>query len=345
MAAYKLEMEATIGYDNYSNIKPKITLEGEDLQKIINIGLTGVSQVSKQVQNAAVINVTATPQNGNKKQFKEIDRKVITSALTGTQCFYDDVAHKYEDADGNVYESSSRFPDKFFADFDREGILKKLVEKYPTLSTKDINDMWNMNASTSTGYGTAVHNALENWFRYNGVGEVLRGGDSKVPNKALSRNPFLKHLVESFLEVFPYKNNEVLVEEFISNDEFRQCGRMDMFIIIDKDKKICRLGDYKTDTDVDETKYQKADSPFKPISVADRKKGVPEKPNTVHNTQLGLHSLQLSHQKFILERAGWTVQDTGDIYWLNPSKLVTGSNPWEVREVKLVDVAEAIIGG
>ena len=344
MAEYKLEMEATIGYDNYSNIKPKITLEGEDLQELLNIGLTGVAQVSKQVQNAAVINVTATPEGGKKKQFKEVDRKLITSAITNTQVFYDHADHRYEDIDGQVYESSSRFPDKFFADFDRESILKKLVEKYPTLKAADIAAMWKMNAETSTSYGSSVHAGLENWFKNRNIGEVLRAGDDKTPNKALSRNPFLKHIVEKFVEVFPYDKYEVLAEEFISNDEFRQCGRMDMFIIKDREKKICRLADYKTDTDVDETKYQKADSPFKPISVAERKKGVAEKANSVPNTQLGLHSLQLSHQKFILERAGWTVEETGDIFWLNPNKLLTPDNPWERREVKLVDVTAAIIG-
>ena len=107
MTAYKLEMEATIGYDNYSNIKPKITMEGENLQEMINIGLTGVGQVSKQVKNAAVIDIVALPEGGEARKFKEVERKLITSALTGTQVFYDHADHRYEDIDGVPYESSS----------------------------------------------------------------------------------------------------------------------------------------------------------------------------------------------------------------------------------------------
>ena len=339
MSSYKFEMEATIGYDNYSNLKPKVTLEGNDLQEMINIGLTGVSQVSKQVKGAAIIDVIATPESGEKTKFKEVKRDLITCGLTGTQLFYSEESHRYEDIDGNTYESSSRFPDKFFTQFNREMILGKLIEKYPTLKSADIDEMWGLNGSASTSYGTAVHSALENWLKFREMGEVLRGGDEKVPNKALSRNPFIKHIVEKFIEVFPYGDKEIITEEVISNDKYMQAGRMDMFVVVDKDKKICRLADFKTDTNIDETKYQVADSPFKPISASERKAGAAEKPNTVPNTLLGFHTLQLSHQKFMLESAGWTVEDTADFFWLNPNKLLAGDNPWEKREVKLVDVS------
>ena len=61
--------------------------------------------------------------------------------------------------DGHIgldgYMSGSKFPEKFFADFDKERILEAISKKY-NVSEEDVEKMWGINSTASTSYGTAI---------------------------------------------------------------------------------------------------------------------------------------------------------------------------------------------
>ena len=338
----KLILEATIPTVQYGNVKPTIEMEGEDFEQLRDEGLKRIKSISDMVAGEGfTFDVRGLPVEGG-RTIESVAMKALeslTSRLTGTKLFFDKDNHIYTDKDGNKYSSASAFPAKFFTPFERDIVLEAIVKKHGgKVNGKEILDMWQLNSEASTGYGTAIHAALENFDRNRNLGEVLRSDNkdgSKGPNKSLSKNPFLQAVVNWFHE--GRDREDVLVEEFVSDNEFKICGRIDRLKIIDREKKIVRVQDYKTHGDIHETKYQIKDSPFKQNKEKTNK-------NAVENTLLGYHRLQLSFLAFILQRAGYTVEGL-DIFWLNPAKLVKGENPWETFSSKVIDISEALVNG
>lgn len=319
----KLTIEATIPTVQYGNIKPTIQLEGDNFEELRDLGLERIKKISDMTAGEGYtfeVRGLGTKRTVN-VPLKAL--KTLTSPITGTSIAYDEDAHKYIGNDGQNYLSGSKFPEKFYAPFDKQMIIDAIIKKYPTASGPEIEAMWKLNNEASTGYGTAIHAALENYDKNRNLGEVIRGEN---PNKALSKNPFIKQLVEWFHE--GRAKEEVLTEVFVSNDEFRVCGFVDRIKIVDREKKILRIQDYKTDGNIHQKEYQVKGSPFK---------------GKIDNTLLGKHWLQLSFYAWICQKAGWTVEGL-DIFWLNPEKLCKAENPWETFSHDVIDVTEGIIG-
>ncbi len=236
------------------------------------------------------------------------------------------------------YLSGSKFPKKFYQEFDEEAMLQKIVEKFG-VDKEHVKAMWGLNREASTGYGTAIHAALENYDTYFTLGDKIKKvetfktkADRLGPNKALSKNPFLKKIVEDFHKKFGGDYIR-LSEQFIWLDTKRLCGAIDRLKIIDLDKKIVRIQDFKTDGDVHEKTYQLVDSPFYKLTQG-------ETP-TMGKELLDLHWLQLSFYAYILQQYGYTVEGL-DVYWLNPAKLAKGVNAWEEFSHDVIDISGAL---
>jgi len=261
----------------------------------------------------------------------EKDTETYVSPLTGESIELN-VVHGHKRLEG--YLSGSKFPDQFYQPFDKDGRLQGMVDKYG-VTADEVSAMWKLNNEASTGYGTAIHAAMENFDKNYQLGDKLKEvKEYKTkptyygPNKALSKNPFIKYIVESFHEQFG-GDYERITETFVWLDAFKLCGSIDRIKVIDRKKKIVRIQDFKTDGDIHDKKYQLSDSPFK---------------SKLGNELLDLHWLQLSFYAFILEQLGWKVEGL-DIYWLNPNKLVKGESPWEEFSHEVIDISEVIING
>lgn len=250
--------------------------------------------------------------------------------------------------------SGSAFPKKFYAEFDSDGMLDKIVEKHYGKESDEKKEfiknsllaMWELNKNASTSYGTAIHAAMENFDKYHVLGdktkkvEVLKTKTNIGPNKALSRNPFLKKIVEDFHKLFGGDYLR-LNEEFVWLTAEKFAGSIDRIKVIDLKKKIIRIQDFKTDGDIHEDTYQLPESPFKGVGKKALKAGTKEKSNTVENTLLGLHWLQLSFYAYIMKKRGWTVEGL-DVYWVNPEKLSKGENPWEEFSHDVIDISKGL---
>lgn len=257
--------------------------------------------------------------------------EAYTSPLTG-ETIELEVVNGHKELKG--FMSGSKFPEQFYQPFDREGILAAMAEKY-NVDADAIEAMWKLNNEASTGYGTAIHAALENYDRNFKLGDKTKfAKEFKTkpteygPNRALSKNPFIKKIVEDFQDKFG-GNYERLSEVFIWDTGLKFCGSIDRVRIVDAKKKIVHVQDFKTDGNIHEKKYQLADSPFK---------------DKIGNELLDYHWLQLSFYAFLLEIKGYTVEGL-DIYWLNPEKLCRGENAWEEFSSKPIDIREVIING
>lgn len=291
----------------------------------------------EQMQSVLAYLTKVVDASGTKKT---VEPKMYNSVLLGQNIELQEVnGHKRLEG----YLSGSKFPEQFYAPFDEEQILEAMVKKYG-VKAEDLKAMWAINSDVSTGYGTAIHAALENYDRNFVLGEKVRNYVKKPTkkdpegvlsaNKALNRNPFLQKIVNDFHELFGGDYTR-FNEEFIWDKGLKLCGSVDRIKVVDFKKRIIRIQDFKTDADINETKYQLVDSPFYELTQGDNP--------TMGKTLLDYHWLQLSFYAFILQRAGWTVEGL-DVYWVNGEKLVSGENPWEEFSHEVIDITKAILG-
>ena len=220
------------------------------------------------------------------------------------------------------YMSGSRFPRKFFKQFtdeDKERVLD-YYEREKDVKREDVEKTWEMKADIATGYGTAVHAAVELYYNHHNVGEKIKGKDGV--NKAFSKNPFFAHIVKSLVE--DLGPGRFLAEEFIWHEGLRFCGAIDILEIVDKNTVI--IHDEKTNDSVLKRVYQEKDSPFK---------------KDVDNTQLGEYWLQLSFYAYILKQYGINVKEL-QIHHLDPERLVQGKRPWVHYTHDVVDISKAL---
>ena len=220
------------------------------------------------------------------------------------------------------YMSGSRFPRKFFKQFtdeDKERVLD-YYEREKDVKREDVEKTWEMKADIATGYGTAVHAALELYYGHHRVGDKIKGKDGV--NKAFSKNPFFAHIVKCAVEDLGPGN--YLPEQFIWHEGLRFCGAIDLLEVVDKNTVI--IHDWKSNDSVTKRVYQEKDSPFK---------------KDVDNTQLGEYWLQLSFYAYILKQYGVNVKEL-QIHHLDPERLVQGKRPWVHYKHDVVDISKAL---
>lgn len=220
------------------------------------------------------------------------------------------------------YMSGSRFPRKFFKQFtdeDKERVLD-YYEREKGVKREDVEVTWEMKADIATGYGTAVHAALELYYGHNKVGDKIKGKDGV--NKAFSKNPFFAHIVKCAVEDLGPGN--YLPEQFIWHEGLRFCGAIDLLQVVDKNTVI--VHDWKSNDSVTKRVYQEKDSPFK---------------KDVDNTQLGEYWLQLSFYAYILKQYGIKTKEI-QIHHLEPRRLMMGERPWVHYKHDVVDISKAL---
>ena len=220
------------------------------------------------------------------------------------------------------YTSGSRFPRKFFKQFtdeDKERVLD-YYEREKDVKREEVEKTWEMKADIATGYGTAVHAALELYYGHNKVGDKIKGTDGV--NKAFSKNPFFAHIVKCAVEDLGPGN--YLPEQFIWHGGLRFCGAIDLLQVVDKNTVI--IHDWKSNDSVTKRVYQEKDSPFK---------------KDVDNTQLGEYWLQLSFYAYILKQYGINTKEL-QIHHLDPERLVQGKRPWVHYTHDVVDISKAL---
>ena len=220
------------------------------------------------------------------------------------------------------YMSGSRFPRKFFKQFtdeDKERVLD-YYEREKDVKREDVEKTWEMKADIATGYGTAIHAAVELYYSHHKVGDKIKGKDGV--NRAFSKNRFFAHIVKSLVE--DLGPGKFLAEEFIWHKGLRFCGAIDILEIVDKNTVI--IHDEKTNDSVLKKVYQEKDSPFK---------------KDVDNTQLGEYWLQLSFYAYILKQYGINTKEL-QIHHLDPERLVQGKRPWVHYKHDVVDISKAL---
>lgn len=207
--------------------------------------------------------------------------RVLLQAYVGGEIYYDDAAHQYTDEQGNVYLSGSQYAKQFDTPFDVVAVSNKMAEKYG-VKAADIQDMWELKAQASRDFGNAIHKALQLYAQYKGLAEDLE----KTTN--VHDHPTIKKAVDSFFEA--HKGEHAVSEALIVDHKQRYAGQVDRLLLVDKNKKICRIQDYKTNADIQKS--------------------------------IEVYWHQLKFYAGIMIANGWTVEGL-DIFWYNGDKWET----------------------
>jgi hypothetical protein len=210
---------------------------------------------------------------------------------------YDKIGHVYL-YQGKVLQGVTDYLHKFYDEFKLDMVAKSCAKLWG-VDAQDIADLWESNGKVSSEFGTAIHNALEHYERFKELGAKIAKARQQDPirdNYALPKHPVLRQIVQDFVSINTIKGN-VLTEVLLTDVGLGLAGRADRVVILDKEKKICRIGDYKINIDAElkESKY--------------KAKGF----ETLPNNKITKYQIQLSVYSNMLQKQGWTVKGI-DIY-------------------------------
>lgn len=166
----------------------------------------------------------------------------IIDTFTGEKIRYNDVLHAYTDMTGKKLMSGSEYKKRLEKPFNKDFIAPKVAKKYG-ISDSDVLSVWSSNAKASTMWGDSIHYAMEHYFSHK-----KNGCDEKEYHVA--NPPLLRKIVQSF----PALEANIIPEVVVSAVKLGMVGRLDALNVIDMNKKVCRIGDYKTDADLTDAK-------------------------------------------------------------------------------------------
>lgn len=288
MKIKELTLSAVIPTAQYANLQPSVTIEvNDDFDAAKKEALRHISQFSSDyAENGKAIGTGAPTVKKLKKMvpdFGDVD------------LFFDKEAHAYCDAEGNVYESGSKFAKRFEQPFDANLIIPKYAAKFE-VTEQDVRDFWKAKSESSTTFGTALHQALETYGKFAGLALQLSTEDKEVTTGI---NPTLLPIVRAFFTL--KRQNEVAnYEPFVVDSANKRCGQIDRLVIVDANEKICDIEDYKTNADL-----------FKQNSP----KFLKEPYNTLLNQPISGYKIQLNFYRTLMEANGWTVRDLLIHHW------------------------------
>lgn len=306
-------MTVVIPTGQYANIQPKVVGVGYSFEEAqadaLNKANSFYGAVDTQAEfkllNKVVAPVAiATTPEGTPVPLKSDE--MMKDWFSGHTVYRNKEAHSYLDDQGNSYLSGSKFAKEYTPQFNKDLILPNYAKKNDVRES-EVEALWEAKGMASTTWGTALHQALETYGKFYHL-NVKLGKDplSVVP-------PTMRPIVAKFFTEERLKS-EMVFEMFVTDELRYRCGEMDLVTIVDKEKKILDIEDYKTNADL-------------------FKLGTPK--NMLHpfthlpNMDAAKYTLQLSFYADIVESRGWTVRsiklhhfggdenvDPNDIEWV-----------------------------
>lgn len=291
----KTKIEATIPTTQYGNIRPTFELEDDGdsdlaLEKLHELWAKYGEKpliVKEDISIVSEQQGTSTGQiEGNKRTLEP------RNTFTGEVILWDEGAHKYYDSDGNVLMSASQYAEKNSPKFDMAMMLPKTAKAWD-VSEDDLKDIWSLNGTVSNQWGSTVHTALELYHKYHAIGKKVQDKKELPENYVLPKNSYLRKIVTDFVEM---AGADALCEVLVSDIKNKMAGTIDRLVITGD--KSCRIGDYKTNNEMDAKKLLK-------------------------------YQKQLSFYAHILTNHGWKVEGL-DIYYLN------AEDGWSIETLEIL---------
>lgn len=222
------ELTAVIPTVQYGNIQPKITVEAETFEVARDIALGRVEEIWGKYAERPL-----------KKNSIVASEAVEVTTFTGEKILWNADTHEYTTLDGKHLVSGSEYAKSFEKPFDTAMLSGKVGAKFD-VSPELVAEAWKGNSLISTTFGTALHLAMEQYFKYKNVA----CGDKEYN---LAKPAYLRNAVSTF----PLKDADIIPEVMVSNIDKLMAGQIDGIEITEKTGvKSCNILDYKSDTDV-----------------------------------------------------------------------------------------------
>lgn len=227
-------IRATIPTVQYGNLQPEVTVTAPTYEEAKTIALARIQDIWDAY--------------GEKPLAKKSGDFKIIETFTGEKIKYNADTHIYTDMDGNKLISGSEYKKSFDKPFDTALLSGKVSTKYG-VPAETVAAMWKANGRISTTFGSAIHYALEQWFKYK---------DSACADKEynLPKHPFLRNIVQTF----PLRDQNVLPELMVSCVAEKMAGQIDGLVVTGEKEGF--LIDYKSDADI----KKNLDGHFKQLS-------------------------------------------------------------------------------
>ncbi len=234
----KYTLKATIPCGSFANLQPEVELEGDNLD---DLHATAEAHIQK-----------IWDQFGERPLKKKSGEATEVTSWNGEKLLYNDEAHAYFDLSGNRLLSGSAYAESMTKPFDKVSVLKKASESWG-VDVDELSKLWDINGRISTEYGSSIHTALETYHLYKGLGAIVAEKKKLDYNYALPKIPFIRDAVLEFDKLF---GTDALTEVLVSDVKNLRAGRVDRLSILDEKNKVCRIGDYKTNFELDDKKIQ-----------------------------------------------------------------------------------------
>jgi hypothetical protein len=280
MKISEIKIGAVIPTGQYQNIQPEITISDiNDLGEASKIGIEWIKgNFERFSEKGAITDKEISVTKILKKSFNE-----------GIDVSFEAISHSYSYRGKNL-TGATDYIDRFYKPFNAEVISKTSANAWGVDPT-EVKNLWDSNGDLTSSFGTVVHKALEHYNNFQDVGAQIAKKKGISENYGMPKHPILQNIVKGFAEVNKTKG-DTYSEVLVSNVEMGICGTADLILVVDAEKKICRVQDYKINVNSEETTSTlKALAPF----------------NTLPANKLTKYQLQLSVYANLLEKSGWTV--------------------------------------
>lgn len=246
----KYKIEATIPTTQYGNIRPTFEVESDE-----------------EIESAHSSLIKLWNRFGESPLKDKYGGGVKLTTFTGEEILWNEETHTYTDLNGNVLLSGSKYADMHSPKFDMEQILPKTAKSWE-VDESALKDLWKANSEVSLHWGSAIHKALEIAHNFYGMGEHIQSKKELENNYTAPKQTHLRRIVQEFIDTYGLSG---LPEVLISDVKNGRAGTIDRLEIIDAEAKVCRVGDYKTNAEMDskkKLKYQKQLSFYAHILIA-----------------------------------------------------------------------------
>lgn len=287
MKINKIKIGATIPVQKYGNIIPEIEISTEDRgEDLIGAGMSVIKNLFSKYSEAGEL---------TEKEIVKLGLCINSFNEEGIKIEFEPVSHTYFYQEKQL-TGVTEYIKKFYKPFDTETISSILESKWG-IPKKVIEGMWKINGDITSDFGTVVHKLLEYYEKYKSFGDIISSKQQIEDNYCLPKHPVLRKIITEFL-LMPQQKGEVVTEALVSSIKDNICGQADRIKIIDKDKKICRVGDIKVNINSEgvDKKY-KILPPFE----------------TLPSNKLSKYQLQMSVYANMLQKSGWVVEGL-DVY-------------------------------
>ena len=169
---------------------------------------------------------------------------------SGVVVEFDEGEHVYTFED-NTLLSPSKFADK--DDFDKQSVSGYCAKAWD-MKQDDVLSMWKSGANVSAGFGSEIHGALQHYSTYS---KLL---PAKEKHRAMPKHTIIRNIINGYIDL--NLEGEVMPEVFLTNVEHGLAGQLDELRVLDWDKKICDVVDFKINIDSKKKVKKYADQLF-----------------------------------------------------------------------------------